>query len=143
MDAGGRVREYSSQVPKREFQVTRMNEPLPVPPSDERTWALVAHLSGLLGFVTAGFGSLLGPLIVWLIKREEMPFVADQGREALNFQITVFLAGLICAALMFLLIGFPMLFALILFDLVFVILAAVKASEGVAYRYPICLRLIR
>jgi uncharacterized Tic20 family protein len=113
------------------------------PSVEERNWAVLAHLSALLGLVVWAAGILLGPLIVWLVKRDTLPFVNDQAREALNFQITVFLAGIVCTALIFLLIGIPLLVALGLFDLVFVIIAAVKANEGVAYRYPICLRLIK
>lgn len=121
-----------------------MNEPTPlIPTPEERNWAVFCHLGALLGFVVWGIGSLLGPLILWLIKKDTMPFVDDQGKEALNFQITVFLAGIVCTALVFLLVGIPLLVALTLFDLVFIIIAAVKASEGVAYRYPICLRLIK
>jgi len=113
------------------------------PSVEERNWAVLAHLSALLGLVVWAAGMLLGPLIVWLVKRDTLPFVNDQAREALNFQITVFLAGIVCTALIFVLIGIPLLVALGLFDLVFVIIAAVKANEGVAYRYPICLRLIK
>jgi uncharacterized Tic20 family protein len=113
------------------------------PSADERNWAMLAHLSALLGLVVWAAGILLGPLIVWLVKRDTLPFVNDQGKEALNFQITIFLAGVVCTALIFLLIGIPLLAALALFDLIFVIIAAVKANEGVAYRYPICLRLIK
>ncbi|MFL6618577.1 MAG: DUF4870 domain-containing protein [Povalibacter sp.] len=116
---------------------------IPSPTVEERNWAMLAHLSALLGLVVWGAGIVLGPLIVWLIKRDTLPFVNDQGTEALNFQITVFLAGVVCTALIFLLIGIPLLAALALFDLIFVIIAAVKVSEGVAYRYPICLRLIK
>lgn len=113
------------------------------PGTQERNWAVIAHLSALLGFVLWGVGNVLGPLIVWLVKRGEMPFVDDQGREALNFQITIFLAGLMCSSMIFLGVGVPLLFALSVFDLVFAIIGAIKASEGVAYRYPINLRLIK
>jgi uncharacterized protein len=67
--------------------------------SDERQWAMFAHLAALAGFVIP-FGNLIGPLIVWQIKKNEMPFVDDQGKEALNFQITVCLAVLVCILLM-------------------------------------------
>lgn len=111
--------------------------------AEQRNWAVVCHLSALLGFVVWGVGIVLGPLVAWLVKRDTHPFVDDQGKEALNFQITVFLAGLVCTGLMFVLIGIPLLVALGIFDLVCIVIAAVKASEGVAYRYPISLRLIK
>ncbi|HWK75296.1 MAG TPA: DUF4870 domain-containing protein [Povalibacter sp.] len=121
-----------------------MNQVTPSTPSaEERNWAVICHLSALAGLVVWGIGIILGPLIVWLVKKDTLPFVSDQGKEALNFQITVFLAGVVCTALVFLLIGVPMLAALAVFDLVFIIIAAVKASEGVQYRYPIALRLIK
>lgn len=121
-----------------------MNQVTPSAPSaEERNWAVICHLSALAGLVVWGIGIILGPLIVWLVKKDTLPFVSDQGKEALNFQITVFLAGVACTALVFVLIGVPMLAALAVFDLVFIIIAAVKASEGVQYRYPIALRLIK
>jgi|SRR5437868_245169 len=113
------------------------------PGAEERNWAVACHLSALAGLLVWGVGIILGPLIVWLIKKDTLPFVSDQGREALNFQITVFLAGVVCTALIWVLIGIPLLVALAVFDLVFIIIAAVKASEGVEYRYPISLRLIK
>ena len=96
---------------------------------------MLCHLAGLIGF--------LGPLIVWLIKKDQYPLVNDQGKESLNFQITVLIAMVISWVLMFVLIGF-FLFPLIwLADLVLIIVATVKANSGVVYRYPFALRLIK
>lgn len=108
---------------------------------EERNWAMLAHLSGLLAFATL-IGGILGPLVLWLIRKDEMAFAAEQAKEALNFQITVFVAGLIAAVMCLVLIGFVLLGILAIVDLVLVIVAAVKASEGVSYRYPFNLRLI-
>lgn len=108
---------------------------------DDRTWGMVAHLSALAGFIIP-FGSVLGPLIVWLMKKDESEFVADQGKEALNFQITVALAGIVCLMLMFILIGILLLPALILAAAIFTIIAAIDANKGNRYRYPFALRLI-
>ena len=120
-----------------------MNQVIPTAPTaEERNWAVLCHLSALLGVVVWGLGIVLGPLIVWLIKKDAMSFVDDQGREALNFQITVLLAGIVCSALVFVLIGIPLLALLGIADLVFIIIAAIKASQGVSYRYPVSLRLI-
>jgi uncharacterized protein len=113
------------------------------PSALERNWAVAAHVSGFVAAFFFGVGAVLAPLIIWLVKKDELPFVADQAREALNFQITVLLIGLVCWLLVFVLIGIPLLAVLFLFDLIFCILAAIKASEGVAYRYPFTLRLIR
>jgi uncharacterized protein len=108
---------------------------------EERNWAMLAHLSALLAFATI-IGGIIGPLVLWLIRKDDMNFAADQAKESLNFQITVFLAGIVCAILMLVLIGFALMAILCLVDLILIIVAAVKASEGVAYRYPFNLRLI-
>ena len=112
------------------------------PSAEERQWGLFAHLSALVGFIIP-FGSILGPLIIWQIKKNEMPFVDDQGKEALNFQITVFLAVIVSAILTVVLIGFLLLLVVGLGALVFTIIGGIKANEGVAYRYPFTLRLIK
>lgn len=122
--------------------------------AEERQWAMFAHLSALLGgLVTAGWafsiGCFLGPLIIWLMKRETMPFVADQAKEALNFNIT--LAGIMLILLMLgvftlgigFLIAVPLMALIGLAALVFIVMAAIKSNEGVAYRYPVAIRLIK
>jgi uncharacterized Tic20 family protein len=113
------------------------------PSAEERNWAVAAHLSALAGAIVTGLGIVLGPLVVWFIKKDQMPFVDDQGKEALNFQITMFIAGLVCSALVFVLIGIPLLIGLAIFDLICIIMAAMKAANGEAYRYPVNLRLIK
>ena len=110
---------------------------------DEQNWAMGCHLSALVGFVIP-FGNIVGPLIVWLIKRGEMPLVDSHGKEALNFQITVSIAILICIPLMFVLIGIPLMFAIGLGALVLTIMAAVKVSNGdFDYQYPFAIRLLK
>jgi len=110
---------------------------------DEQNWAMACHLSALTGFVIP-FGNLVGPLVVWLIKRADMPQVEVHGKEALNFQITVTVAFLICIPLMFVLIGIPLAFAVGLGALVLTIMAAVKVSNGdFEYRYPFAIRLLK
>jgi uncharacterized Tic20 family protein len=114
---------------------------------------MAAHLCGLLwlfsssGFIFPPFGALglltlLGPLIIWKSKGETMPFVAAQAKEALNFQITIFLLALVCIVLMFLLIGFLLLWILGVLNLVFILIAAIQVNDGKPYRYPFCIRLI-
>jgi hypothetical protein len=124
------------------------------PGAEERKWAMFAHLSALAGaLLTTGWGGsvgfFIGPLVIWLLKREEMPFVADQGKEALNFAITVSIA---CFALLLLtilslgigaLLTVPLFFVIGIGSLVMVVIAAIKANEGVPYRYPFTLRLVK
>ena len=102
---------------------------------------MFAHLSALSGAIIP-FGNIIGPLVVWQIKRDLDPFVDAQGKEAVNFQISVTLAGLVCVPLMLILIGFPLLALVTIGALVLTIIAGIKANEGQAYRYPFCWRPI-
>ena len=97
----------------------------------------------MLCHLLAIFTSFVAPLIIWLIKKDEEPFVNQQGKEALNFQITVILAMFVASLLTVLCIGVPLLLAIPVVDVVFCIIASIKASSGVAYRYPVSLRLIK
>ena len=117
---------------------------LPVQTSkEEQNWAMICHLAALAGFIIP-FGNLLGPLIVWLIKRPEMPLVDVHGKESLNFQITVTLAVIISWLLVVVLIGFLMLAVVGIGALVLTIMAAIKVSNGqLDYRYPFALRLLK
>ena len=111
------------------------------PSAEERQWAMFAHLSALVGVIIP-LGSIIGPLVIWLIKKDTMPFVNDQGKEALNFNITVGIAAVVSWILCFILIGFLLLAVLAIGGLVFVIIATIKANEGTTYRYPFTLRLV-
>lgn len=110
---------------------------------EECMWAMLCHLSALCIMIIPPVGGLLGPFVVWLIKRDDMPLVADQGKESLNFQITVLLAGALATLLIGVGIGLLLLWALAIYYLVMVVIASVKANEGRAYRYPLTLRLIK
>jgi uncharacterized Tic20 family protein len=112
------------------------------PAKQERTWAMIAHLAAFAGFLIP-LGNVLGPLVVWLIKREEGPFVDQQGKEALNFGISITLYAAIGYLLIFVLIGVLVLSALFVFWVVAVILAAVRANDGRSFRYPLTFRWIK
>jgi len=107
-------------------------------PADQRTMALAAHLLGI-------FTGFIGALIIWLINKDDASkaFVTDQSKEALNFQITVAIAMFACIILTFVVIGAFLAPIVGLLSLVFSIIAAVKANNGEAYRYPFALRLIK
>jgi hypothetical protein len=111
------------------------------PSKRERDWAMFTHLAAFVGFLIP-FGNIVGPLVVWLLKKDEMPFVNDQGKEALNFQITLMVAALIAVVLCFLVIGFLLLPVIAIAGIVLPIVGAIRASEGRLYRYPYALRLI-
>lgn len=110
--------------------------------AQERTWGMLAHLTALSGFVIP-FGFIVGPLIIWLIKKDESAFVDDQGKEALNFQISIIIYAVVSSLLILVVIGIFLLIAIGILDIVFVIIASVKANSGERYRYPLTLRLIR
>lgn len=111
---------------------------------EERNWALIAHLSSLSSFI--GIPGFIGPLVVWLVKKDELPFASAQAKEALNFQISLFIYMIICFVLFITVIGaiiaIPGLIALGILEIVFTIIASIQAGEGKAYRYPMTIRLI-
>jgi uncharacterized protein len=122
--------------------------------AEEKQWAMFAHLSALAGgILTSGWagsiGCFIGPLIIWMVKKDTMPFVDDQAKEALNFNISVALVFLALFLLSVMTLGIGLIIAIpawIIIGvawLVFTIIAAIKAHEGVAYRYPLTLRLIK
>lgn len=119
-----------------------MNEVVPTG-KEEQNWAMYCHLAALIGFIIP-FGNVIGPLVVWLMKKDTMPQVDVHGKESLNFQITVLLAVIACLVLSVVLIGFLLLPVVGLAALVLTIMAAVKVSNGeLGYRYPVALRLIK
>jgi uncharacterized Tic20 family protein len=113
-----------------------------VPEKDERMWGMFCHLTAFSGFIVP-FGWILGPLIVWLIKKDEMPFVDDQGKESLNFQLTMLIAFIISFILIFVVIGFLLLGVLCIYEIIVLIIASIKANEGVCYRYPYAIKFIK
>jgi uncharacterized protein len=117
--------------------------PSAAPTENERTWGMLAHLSALAGVVVWLLGCVLGPLAVYLSRRDQSEFVAEHAREALNFNITVVLAALVCMALMVVFVGFILGTALFIGWLVLTLIAAIRASEGERYRYPLSLRLVK
>lgn len=113
-----------------------MSQPELEPNADARTFGMLCHLTGI-------FFGFLGPLIIWLVKRDEHPFVDDQGKEALNFQLTVLIAALVSAVLVIVLIGFVLLPVVGIGALVLAIIATVEANKGARYRYPVNIRFLK
>ncbi len=111
---------------------------------DARMWAMFCHLSALAGLPVPVIGNIVAPLIIWQIKKEEFPFVDEQGKEAVNFQISMTIYGLVSVVLIPLFcIGFFLLAAVYIVDLIFLLIAAVKANNGYHYRYPLTIRFIK
>jgi uncharacterized Tic20 family protein len=111
--------------------------------SETRTWTVLCHASALLGFFVPWAGHILAPLIVWLIKRDESAEVNEHGKESLNFQISMLIYSIISGILCLIIVGFALLAILHLLNVVLVIIASIRASEGKLYRYPFTIRLIK
>jgi uncharacterized Tic20 family protein len=118
--------------------------PVSVPAvTNVRTWNILAHASALLGVFLHFPGHLLGPLIVWLAKRDDSPEIDAHGKESLNFQISMLIYNLVAAVFCLVLIGFFFLAILWVLNAIFVIIASIQASEGKFYRYPMTIRFIQ
>jgi len=111
-------------------------EAVPAPRGNDKIWSMLSHLSALFG---VGF---ILPLVVYLAMRKESEYVACNAREALNFHISVLIYCICCIPLVFVLIGIPILICIGLGSIVMAIIAAVKASDGVCYHYPLTIRLV-
>ena len=129
-------------------------DPLPIPPSsgtlltkEERTWAMIMHLSAFAGSVVPGMHivcmNIIAPLVVWQIRKESSAFVNDHGREAVNAQISYTIYSFAAVALCFVLIGIPLLAGLYIANFILVIVAAIAANDGKTCRYPYILRLVK
>lgn len=110
--------------------------------SEARQWAMFCHLAGLLGGLIPA-GNVIGPLVLWQMKKEEFPFVDDQGKEALNFQLSVSLYLIVSGILVLLLVGIFLLIAVGAFALIFTVIGGIQAHNGVAYRYPAIIRFVK
>jgi uncharacterized Tic20 family protein len=117
-----------------------MDSPPPLPASaasqDEKNLGIVMHLLCLVGF------PILGPLIVWLMKKDQSSYLDRQGRELLNFQISYLIYALISLLLSFVLIGIPLLIVIGIATLVLTIIGIVRAADGQVYRFPLTIRML-
>lgn len=173
-------RAARKRIPKVDASVPTGWEAVPepaaagVPPSavpsvlpsaaDANQWSMFCHLAAFAQFIGIPFGSIVGPLVVWLIKRKEIPQVDQHGKESINFQITMTLVTFLAAIFLVLFVvgsigGDPLRYddlptvsilpvilgvvALVAFDFVMVVLGAIRASNGEAWRYPLSIRFIR
>ena len=118
-----------------------MNE-IRVLSESERNWAMFCHLSSFASLIVP-FGGIIGPLICWSSKKNESDWVDQNGKAALNFQLSVMLYTIICIPLMFVIIGFVLLGAILILEIVCVIIASIKASKGEEYKYPLMIPFIQ
>jgi uncharacterized Tic20 family protein len=123
-----------------ETQISEANKP----GKDACTWAMLSHIFGLswLIFPFIPIGGVIGALIIWQIKKDQHPFVDRHGKESLNFQISMLIYGIVAGMSILMCVGAFLLPAVVIADVVFVIIAAIKASQGEEYRYPITIRFV-
>jgi len=110
--------------------------------ADEKQMAMFCHLSAFAGLIIP-FGTIIGPLIIWLMKKDQSEYIDYHGKEVLNFQITMAIAFAISFVLMFILIGFFLLIGLAIFELIVIIIGAIKANDGLRYQYPFSIKFIK
>jgi uncharacterized Tic20 family protein len=123
------------------------NQQPPVLPATEvkadNTMGMLCHLLSLTQLIGVPLGNILGPLIVWLVKRDEDPFADQCGKESLNFQISMTIYNVIAGILILLFVGLFIIPVLMILNIVYTIIAAIKASEGTSYTYPFTIRFIK
>ena len=112
-------------------------------PREARQLAMACHLIALVGLLGNGVGFVLGPLILWLLKKEDHPFIDEQGKESLNFQITMFIVLFISALFALVIVGIVFLIIAPFVMTIFPIIGAIKANNGEHYRYPFSIRFIK
>ncbi len=135
--------EVEVKIEPKSTLLDQAGSPLIEYDKDARTLGMVCHLAALIGLLGLPLLNILGPLAVWLWKKDKYVFVDDQGKESLNFQISMTLYGIVAGILTLILIGWVLLGIIWIVNLVLVVIAASKANKGEAYRYPFNLRLIR
>ena len=137
--------QASQPVPPPQPQQPQQAGPARETDKDARMWAMFCHLAGVGAFVPIlpVLGGVIAPLVVWQIKKDTFGFVDEQGKEAVNFQITVAFCALLAGLLCFICAGIVLLPIVYLLDVVFLVIAAVKASDGLHYHYPLVIRFIK
>jgi uncharacterized protein len=128
----------ASQPPNAQLPNTQ-----PPPLRQDRTLDATCHFLSFAGLIGIPFGNILGPLVLWAIKKDEMPSVNEHGKESINFQISMTIYTIVAGLSILIAIGIVLLPAIILLNLVLVIIAGVKAANGEFYRYPLTIRFIK
>ena len=113
-----------------------------ISPAEERNWAVATHLAAFSGYIGVPCGHILGPLIIWLIKKDTSNFLDEVGKETVNYNISILIWFVICIPFCFILIGIPVLIGLMIMDIIVTIMAAVAASNGEQYKYPLAIKFI-
>ncbi len=113
------------------------------PSKEEKDWAMFTHLSTFLAFLGIPLANIIAPVIMWQLKKDTMPFAVSQAKECINFQISLMIYAIVSLVLTLIFIGFLGLLITFGLSIVFTIIAALKANEGVNYKYPLTIRFIK
>ncbi|MHC4759687.1 MAG: DUF4870 domain-containing protein [Planctomycetota bacterium] len=135
--------EENVETPESFEQPEAIPEAGTEPDKDAKMWAMFCHLAGLATFTSIPFAGIIAPLIIWQIKKDEHPFIDKNGKEAVNFQISIFIYLVVSALLVFAFIGIFLVPAVVVFNLALLIIAGIKANNGESYQYPLCIRFIK
>ena len=133
----------SQPLPGSQPPNAQLPNPQPPPLRQDRTLDATCHFLSFAGLIGIPFGNILGPLVLWAIKKDEMPSVNEHGKESINFQISMTIYTIIAGLSILIAIGIVLLPAIIVLNIVLVIIAGVKAANGEFYRYPLTIRFIK
>ncbi len=122
---------------------TEVSDTTREPKSNDYTMGMLCHLLSFVGLIGVPFGNVIGPLVLWLVKKDEDAFVDETGKEVLNFQISMTIYVAVCFALTLVVVGLFLLPVVIVLNVVYTIIAAIKANEGQCYKYPFTIRFIK
>lgn len=111
--------------------------------SDDKLFGMLCHLASFCVFIGIPFGNIIGPVVLWLLKKNDSNFVDYNGKESINFQITITIASIIAGILCLILVGYLLLLVLFIINIIVVVQASLKANNGETYRYPFSLPFIR
>ena len=111
--------------------------------TNENLWPILCHLAGLLGYTAIPAANIIGPLVIWLIKKDEIPQLDAHGKAAINFQISLLIYILICIPLAFIVIGIFGMIVLGILNIIFIIIATIKAADGQVYDYPMSIKFLK
>jgi uncharacterized protein len=109
----------------------------------ERNWAMLCHLSGFASFLPIPFGGVVGPLICWLSRKDDSAWIDENGKAAMNFNLSILLYCILVAPLCLIFIGFLLIGMLMMLKVICIIIASIKASKGERFKYPLAIPFIQ
>ena len=135
-------RDDKERRPRRRDELDEDERDPRVPRKKVREWCMLLHLSLFAGH-TVPLGGIIAPIVIWQVKKDEMPELDQHGKNAVNWVLSSLIYILICVPLIFVIVGIPLLIVLAVLNIVFPIIAAVKANEGQVWKYPLAIRFFK